>query len=404
MVELLKQTFIGLVKQLKIDTHRYLYNKFKLSGRLVGIIGARGTGKTTLMLQYIKHKIKDLDSVFYVSLDNLYFNKVTLFEFVQEMYQNEAVKIFFLDEVHKYKNWRQELKNIYDSFSNVKIVFSGSSSIDLVKGTYDLSRRGVIYHLKGMSFREYLEFKTGKKFPTFTFDNLIKNYEQISHEFSQVEKINGHFKEYLKYGYYPFVLEGKEFYFQKLMNIIEKTIFEDISNFYNLKTENLTYFKKILCFLATIPPGNINIHNLAKNLKIDDKTALHYVTILKETGLVSMLFSRKKGTSLLRNPEKVFIENTSLYHAICAEIGQQINVGMVRELFFVNMLKSSGMNVFYSKRIGDFVCEKCYFEVGGKNKNRKQVIDDLKNSYLVKDDILVGSKNSIPLYLFGFLY
>ncbi|MBL7072649.1 MAG: ATP-binding protein [Candidatus Omnitrophica bacterium] len=403
-MEALKQTFVRLIEGMNINTYRYLYDRFELSNRLVGIIGPRGAGKTTLMLQYIKNKIKDLSGVFYVSLDHIYFNKTTVFEFVQEMYQSEGIKIFFLDEVHKYENWRQELKNIYDSFGDIKIVFSGSSSIDLIKGTYDLSRRGVIYHLKGLSFREYLNFQTGKEYSVISFEELIKNHEKISYKLSQVDRIKGHFKKYLKNGYYPFIFEGEEFYFQKLMNIIRKTIYEDISNFYNLRTENLPYFEKILSFLATIPPGRINIHNLAKNLKIDDKTMAHYITALKETGLISTIFVDKKGLALMRKPEKIFIENTTLYNAICYGIGQRVDLGMVREILFVNSIIGGGKNVFYSKKIGDFICDGYNFEIGGKKKKIKQIVPDMKNSFLVKDDILVASKKSIPLYLFGFLY
>lgn len=403
-MEALKQTYIRLINGMKIDTYRYLYGQFKLSNRLVGIIGPRGTGKTTLMLQYIKNEIKDLSSTFYASLDHIYFNKTTVFEFVQEMYQSEGVKTFFLDEVHKYKNWRQELKNIYDSFSDIKIVFSGSSSIDLIKGTYDLSRRGVIYHLKGLSFREYLNFQTGKEHPVISFEELIKNYEKCSHKLSQIDKLKGHFRNYLKYGYYPFIFEGKEFYFQKLMNIVKKTIYEDISNFYNLRTEKLPYFEKILSFFATIPPGRMNTHNLSKNLKVDDRTMVHYLSALKETGLISTIFADKKGMALVRKPEKIFIENTTLYNAICYGMGQGVNLGMLREIFFVNSIMGSGKNIFYSKKYGDFTCGDYNFEIGGKNKKIEQIVLDIQNSFLVKDEILVASKKSIPLYLFGFLY
>lgn len=404
MIEALKLTYFRLIKQLNINTYRYLYSIFNLSNRLIGIVGSRGTGKTTLMLQYIKNNIKTINDAFYVSMDHIYFSEITLFEFVQEIYQTEGIKIFFLDEIHKYKNWEQELKNIYDSFPDIKIVFSGSSSIDLLKGTYDLSRRGIVHNLKGLSFREYLNFQTGKNFPAYTFKELIKNHEKISSKLSQVDKIKGLFKNYLKYGYYPFIFEGKEFYFQKLMNIINKTIFEDISNFYNLKTENLIYFKKILYFLATIPPGKVNIHSLAGNLAIDDKTMARYIKILKETGLVSLIFADKKGASLIRKPEKIFIENTSLYFAISYGIGHEANVGTLRELFFVNSIINCGENVFYSKEIGDFTCNKINFEIGGKGKKKEQIINDIGHSFLVKDDILVSSKSIIPLYLFGFLY
>lgn len=403
MIESLKTTYIRLIQHCQTSTYRDLYHRFSLSNRLIGITGPRGTGKTTLMLQYIKNNIKNMNDAFYVSMDHIYFSNISLFEFVQELYQVEGIKIFFLDEIHKYKNWEQELKNIYDSFPDINIVFSGSSSIDLLKGIYDLSRRGIIHNLNGLSFREYLNFQTGKVFPLYPFSELIEKHVEISQNLSQVNKIKGFFRDYLQNGYYPFIFESKDFYYQKLMNIINKTIFEDISNFYNLKTENLLCFKKILYFLATIPPGKVNIHNLAKNLAVDDKTISHYIKILKETGLVSLIFSDKKGSALVRKPEKIFIENTSLYFAINNSIGQAPDTGTLRELFFINAMINCGINVFHSKKIGDYTCNKIKFEIGGKGKDRKQIIDNIDNSFLVKDNILVSSKNTIPLYLFGFL-
>ncbi|MCK5581432.1 MAG: ATP-binding protein [Candidatus Omnitrophica bacterium] len=400
----LQNTYLRLINQTNYEKHRYLYDKFDLSNKLTGIVGARGTGKTTLMLQYIKEQIKDLKSVLYVSVDHIYFNNVRLFDFVQEAYETENISIFFLDEIHKYKNWNQELKNIYDAFPSIKVVFSGSSSIDLIKGTYDLTRRGVIHKLKGLSFREYLNFTTKKNISPFTYDELMKNYQDISFELSKISKIKGHFNDYLKYGYYPYIFEGNEFFNQKLMNTVNKTIYEDISNFFKLKTENLNFFFKILYFLATIPPGNINTHNLSNNLGIDDKTTRNYVNILNETGLVTLIFSNKKGGSLIRKPEKIFIDNTSLYYTLCEEIGKEINVGTVRELFFINALNNSGRKVFYRKKAGDFNCGNVDYEIGGKNKTKQQIKTNLKNSFIVKDDVLISSKNVIPLYLFGFLY
>lgn len=256
MSEVLKSIFHRLVASLDVDTKRYLYSSFKPSNRLMGLAGPRGVGKTTLMLQYIK-ETQDLPTVFYVSADNIYFSNTTLFDFIREQYETESIKLFFIDEAHKYGGWSQELKNVYDSFPDVTVVFSGSSSMDLVKGSYDLSRRGIMHKLHGMSFREYLNFTTGSNFPPINLNSLITDRKQLSAELGTQPRLKGHFKEYLKTGYYPFIFESKELYFEKLGNIIDKTIYEDIASYYRLKTANLHIFKHILHYLCTIPPERL---------------------------------------------------------------------------------------------------------------------------------------------------
>lgn len=403
MQEILRSIFHRLLDTLDVETTRYLYLDFKLNTRLIGLSGPRGAGKTTLMLQYIKEHL-DPQEVFYVSADNIYFSNTSLFSFVQHQYENENIKLFFIDEAHKYGGWSQELKNIYDSFPDVIVVFSGSSSMDLIKGAYDLSRRGIMHKLHGMSFREYLNFTTGLDLPAFSFDTLVRDRKKITADLSRVPRLKGHFKEYLQSGYYPFIFESKELYFEKINNIIEKTIFEDIASNYSLKTTNLYAFKQILHYLSTIPPGEINAHNLGKNLKLDSKTVLHYLSILQETGLVRMLFSDKTGAALVRKPAKVFIDNPSLLHGISLTLGHPVNQGTLRELFFVAMLQNCGETVFYSKGLGDYLCRSIVFEIGGANKKTKQIQDALGQAFVVKDDTLQATNCSIPLWAFGFLY
>ncbi len=403
MPEVLQAIYHRLVNALDIETKRYLYPSFNLDNRLIGLVGPRGAGKTTLMLQYIKENV-NLHSALYFSADNIYFSSTSLFECIQKQYETEAVKLFFIDEAHKYTGWSQELKNIYDSFPDVTVVFSGSSSMNLVKGAYDLSRRGIMHRLHGMSFREYLNFTTGSDFAAVDFDTLITDRRQLAAEFAALPKLKGHFQEYLRYGYYPFILESKNLYFEKLGNIIEKTIFEDIAGYYKLKTVNLHLFKQILNYLSSIPPGEINAHNLAKTLSLDSKTAMYYLTILQETGLVRLIFTDKTGSALIRKPAKVFIDNTSLLYGINETFSRRANQGTVRELFFISMLQNSGENVFYSKNAGDYLCRDIVFEIGGQNKKGKQIRNSTGTAFLVKDDQLHATAGSIPLWLFGFLY
>lgn len=392
-----------LLQSLNFKTYRYLYKDFNLDSRLTGLIGPRGTGKTTLLLQYIKNRIEDREKCIYVSMDNIYFSETRLVDFVNELYEVHGIRYFFLDEVHKYPNWNQELKNIYDTYPDVKTVFSGSSSIDLIKGTYDLSRRAVIFRIYGLSFREYLHFRSIISEDAIEFEELLDNKRKHAEKIGSTEKLRGSFRQYLSTGYYPFFLEDESTYAQKLLRIVDKTIYEDIVNHYTIKTKNLPSFKRILAYTATIPPGELSINSISRNIGLDNKTVVRYLHMLEETGLLTLISSGKTGSSLLKQTEKIYLDNSNLYEAITAEIGSKSNIGSIREIFFVSMIKNSGHQVHYS-RIGDFEVRGTVFEVGGRNKSLKQIGKNLNRAYLVKDDILYGGKHEIPLYLFGFLY
>jgi predicted AAA+ superfamily ATPase len=383
--------------------HRHIFNQFNIDNRLTGLIGPRGTGKTTLLLQYIKEKMPNVDECIYASIDHIYFSQKTLLDFVERLYDEYGVRYFFLDEIHKYKNWNQELKNIYDSYPNVKVVFSGSSSIDLTKGTYDLSRRGVVYRIGGMSFREYLLFNDIADTGTISLCDIMGNRHAFEAKVASINKIKGHFKQYLGLGYYPFVLEVINTYGQKIGRIIDKTIFEDIANHYKLKTENLFFFKKILGYLSTIPPGELSRNSIAKHLELDNKTIQHYLNILQETGLIELVRMNKSGSAMLKKTEKIYLDNPDLYKSIAEATGFLPNTGTIREIFFLKMMRNAGETIQVSK-IGDFVVKDCFFEIGGRNKDKKQIKQALENSFLIKADILYGSRHEIPLHLFGFLY
>jgi len=403
MHESIKLIFERMLNEVSTDRYRYLYEEFNTDSRLSGIIGGRGVGKTTLMLQYIKNSYADrMSDVFYFSADHIYFNQITLYEYIESLYLTEDKTVYFIDEIHKYKNWNQELKNLYDGFPDLTIIFSGSSSLDLVKGSYDLSRRAKLYHLPGMSFREYLNFNTDSKISIVKYKELIDDPERLNKLISTIPKLKGHFQDFLQQGYYPFYEENPLDYYERLLRVIDKTIYEDIANFYKLKTENLVFLKKILLFLASIPPGNISVHNIGSNLKIDDKTVISYLFQLSETGLVNLIYPAESGNQGLRRPDKVFLNNTNLQYALEAHIATKIDIGTIRELYFIQSTKNSGMSVFHSKQ-GDYQIDNIIFEIGGKNKTRKQ-IKNIKNAFLVKDDILTATKGVIPLMFFGFLY
>jgi predicted AAA+ superfamily ATPase len=239
--------------------------------------------------------------------------------------------------------------------------------------------------------------------PVISLKDILVNKDKIEAELASISKLRGYFKDYLAHGYYPFFLESVDTYHQKLLRVIEKTVYEDISNYYNLKTEKLPFFKKILSYMATIPPSELNRNNIAKHLGLDHKTIQHYLQILQQTGMAELVTSQQSGSQLLKTTEKIYLDNPNIYKAIITEIGHDYQLGTVRELFFIKMLKNSGYQVHYSKT-GDFMVDEVIYEVGGKGKTRKQLKQTTQEAYLVKDDILYGANREIPLHLFGFLY
>lgn len=403
MNDFLLRSYHRLINELDAPYRRFLFDKITLNERLVGIIGPRGVGKTTLMLQLIKSRLLESGQAFYFSADNTFFNETSILEFVDELYTQSDIRYFFIDEIHKYANWSQELKNIYDSYPNAKVFFSGSSSIDLVSGSHDLSRRAILHYLPGLSFREYLSIETEQPFEAYDLETLKSEHVAIASQLSSTEKLMSHFEQYLQYGYYPIVFEAKESLYQALQAVIDKTIFEDIGNFYHLKTANLSHFKRILNFLASSPPGKVSVGKLARHLQIDNKTAEHYLAILEKTGLVKFLYSYAHGNQLLTKPNKVYLDNTTLLYAMNAYLSSDIEVGTVRELALFQFAKGAGLPIFHADK-GDFILGKMEIEVGGKNKTTKQIKDVKGEKCLVKDGIGIGSKGVVPLYLLGFLY
>ena len=402
MIDSIKMIFERLLDATSMKFKRYLFESIQLNNRLIGLLGPRGVGKTTLLLQIIKTHYPDTSSVFYFSADHIFFKTERIYSFIESLYLCQGIHIFFIDEIHKYENWSQELKNIYDGFPDIKIVFSGSSSLDLKKGSYDLSRRAYLYYLPGLSFREYLNFSLNENFRMAKLEDIMHVDSGLTQEISSIPGLIGHFHTYLRQGFYPFFKDEPSSYYQKLIQVIEKTIYEDITNFYNMKTGNLRHLSKILNFLATIPPGEISTYNLGKNLGIDDKTAAHYLHMLFETGLVEIIYAQEQGNTYLRKPEKVFLNNTNLQYMLVSHFEKTAEIGTIRELAFIQATKNAGFQVYYSK-IGDYKIGEQIFEIGGKNKTKHQ-IKGHTDAVIVKDDVISAFKGSIPLVYFGFLY
>lgn len=401
MLQTLFDTHYFVMATATTDFKRYLFDHIDWNSQAICITGHRGVGKTTLMLQYCLSSHPNVESGLYLSADNIQVLGYGLFNIAKE-YFSQGGEILFIDEVHKYPNWSIEIKNIIDTFRNKKIVFSGSSSLDLTKSKGDLSRRVVYYELHGLSFREYLAFTLQKKLPVFTLQNIINEHMPLSKEL-HCGPILKHFKDYLSYGYYPFFNEGIAHYFHKLDNVIEKVIWEDIASVHQLKQNSLPVLKKLLWLTATSNGFKPNVDKISKNLQVSREAIYHGLAYLNNAGLTMNLLEQANGMKLIRKPAKVFLNNTNLLHTIIKTINLETNEGNIRETFFVNQLSVKHTVQLHNE--ADFIIDKKWvIEVGGKNKNERQIQHAGEHGLLALDNIEIGSGKRIPLYLFGFLY
>jgi uncharacterized protein len=403
-MENLIQDYQRLINELAPVYERNIYKKLQSDHRIVGIVGSRGIGKTTYILHYLKENYANSQEALYVSADDLYFADNTMVSLAEKFVSRYDGRLLCVDEIHKYPNWSQELKNIYDKYRNLKIIFSGSSSIDLVKEKYDLSRRATLRFLPGLSFREFLEMKTDKPYPVLTVSEIISEKKASIDSISKTPRLLGLFREYLTIGYYPLFKEfdNQRDILEALEGVIDKIIRTDIASYYSLKTSTLPLFRKILYFIYTSAPSSININRIAKSLKKDHTDIANYLEMMRESGLLRYLLIDKAGHALIRNAEKVYLNNTNLAYALEKSTGKKTDKGQIRELFFIASLENAGLKPFYSKS-GDVKLDDYVFEIGGKGKDLSQ-IKDLKNAFVVSDDILFRDIKKIPLYLFGFLY
>lgn len=389
-MEKLHQKYELLVRNTNINFKRYLYDKISWESRLVGIIGPRGVGKTTMILQYIKENLNLSNTLFFFA-DDLYFSENKLFDTANQFYINGG-KHLFIDEIHKYDNWSRELKNIYDSFPNLKIMFTGSSVLDIMKGTSDLSRRAIIYNLHGLSFREYLKLFHNYNIEVFSFEQIISNKAILD----SVEHPLPLFKDYLKRGYYPFGIE--EEMNLRLSQIIIQTLETDIPHYANMSVGTSRKLKRLLSIIAESVPFKPNFSKIADLIQVSRNSLDDYFHLIEQAGLIGQLQSETKGLRGLGKVDKVYLDNTNLIYNL---VGEKLEVGNLRETFFYNQMKV-GNDVTSSKN-ADFVVNGYTFELGGKSKKQNQIESDGK-SFIVKDDIEYGYRNTIPLWAFGLSY
>jgi len=396
IMDSLIKIYLRLLQETGEKIFRYLYPNIDWNERCVAIIGAKGIGKTTMLLQHIKATFENKNEALYASLDNAWFANHTIFELADEFYMNGGTHLF-LDEIHHYPNWTTEIKNIYDSFPKLKIVFTGSSLLQIYKSTTDLSRRVVYETLEGLSFREFLKFENVGDFSSYSLQDIVENHQNIAFKITENIKIMPLFKKYLKNGYYLFYKQGLKKYDYKLQEAINNVIDVDIPAVENIEFASRYKIKRLLAILSELVPYTPKITDLGNAIDSNRNNTVKYLSLLANAKLLNLISHKDKTIGDLTKPDKVLLNNTNLAYVF----GDTANIGSARETFFINQV-SAVSDIFLAKQ-GDFVAGEYTFEVGGKTKTFDQ-IKDIPNSFVVADDIEIGHKNKIPLWLFGMLY
>ncbi|ALO14204.1 hypothetical protein L21SP5_00528 [Salinivirga cyanobacteriivorans] len=386
-MDALKLQFKNILERTDTRFLRYLHEDINWNNRLIAILGARGTGKTTLLLQYIKLNLV-VDQTLFVNADDFYFSSNKLFDLAEE-FSKYGGKHLFIDEIHKYSDWSREIKLMYDYLPDLQIVFTGSSILDIYRGQADLSRRVINYHLHGLSFREFINLKLKKNYPVSSLEKILKNNVEIEEQPLPL------FKEYIQSGYYPFFLEGD--YILRLKNILKQTIEIDIPMHTGMISSNAQKLKHLLFIVAESVPFKPNLTKIGEQLGVHRNQIADYLVHLEKAGLIIRVFERKRGIRALGKIQKLYLNNPNMTAALDVT---NSNIGSIRETVFVNQMFFKKV---YSSKIADFETDNYIFEVGGKNKTQKQ-IQDVKNAFLIKDDIEKGIGNIIPLWMFGFQY
>lgn len=378
---------------------RYLYGTIDWQERLIGIKGSRGVGKTTMLLQHIKTSFPERSQAFYVSLDNMWFSSHTLSELVEYLYTH-GVTHLFLDEVHRYPQWVREIKNSYDSYPKLHIVFTGSSLLEIDNAQADLSRRVRMYHLHGLSFREYLELKGVATLPTLQLEEILTHHVQRAAEITSQIKILPYFEQYIQCGYYPFFVEvsSQDSYRERLQRVISTIIENDIPAVEKVEYETLLKVKRLLMLLSQMVPFTLNITSICEKISVTRNQLIRLLSLMERASLIRQLRNDSKGMKAIGKPDKILFGNPNVMHALSGNT----DIGTTRESFFAMSIAHS--HQIQQPKQGDLLVDNTYlFEVGGKDKGFAQ-IRNIENSFVAADGIEVGFGNKIPLWLFGFLY
>jgi uncharacterized protein len=396
-MEILFELYRKLWRQTSLNFQRSLIHEIQWENRLIGITGARGVGKTTLVLQYLKKHFNAYDnSALFVSLDHIWFSRNSVLD-LADQFSKTGGKVLVLDEVHKYAGWSRELKNVYDFYPELKVIFTGSSLLEILHGGADLSRRALMYHLNGMSFREYVNFETGNTLPAFPLEEVMSKHEQVAHELLTQFRPFQYFGDYLKQGYYPFSKEFGELYDQQLRAIVNLILEVELPQLRKFEIGYVHKIKQLLSIIADSVPFIPNATKLSQKIGINRTTLLTYFHYLQESKLTLNLYQSNEGISLLQKPEKLYLENTNLAFAL----GRNVDVGNLRETFFLNQVGYRHQLALPEK--GDFLVDRKWnIEVGGKGKEISNHGNEFH--FVAADGIESGFGTKIPLWLFGFLY
>jgi len=394
-------SFYRKLEETDMRYRRYLKDKINWDNRLTAILGARGTGKTTMLLQHIKeHHGTHPEDVLYVSLDNIYFSTHNLYSLADDFFSLGG-KELYIDEVHKYPTWAQEIKNIYDDFSTLKVVFTGSSMLQIFKADADLSRRVRHFKLFGLSFREFLIFEglLPNTQHSFSLETILNNHVSIAQQLVKVITPLPAFQKYLRYGYYPYYKEDVAGYSERILQTFNTIMECDLPNVENVDFYSINRIKKLFYILSEMVPFTPNISQLSQMVDVTRQSLMNYLHLLEKAQAVLLLRKEATGIRQMVKPEKIYLQNSNYNYALSSE---NPDIGNMRETFFFNQLRQSHTVTYNDK--ADFCIDKnIYFEIGGKNKSAHQ-IKDLSNAYLALDGLNTGYRNEIPLWLFGFLY
>ena len=397
-VVMLKEISDRLIDGTSLDFKRYLFPKIDWRNRFICLKGAKGTGKTTLLRQFMKETFGLSESVYYLSFDHLWFTNHSALDLVDTLHKN-GITHLFIDEVHHLEHWETVIKNIYDFYPDLHVAYSGSSILRMNSRDGDMSRRQICYDLKGLSFREFLSFEGIKDIAPISLEDILSHHREIAAEIARGIKVIGLFAKYGEYGYYPFYKESPSGYYQRIIECINKVIESDLPIVEDVTPATIRKTKRMLAVLAESCPQEPNMKALYRELETDRNQGLKMLDVLERAELISLLKTEKDKLKRMSAPEKIYCDNVNLMRALVP----RADIGTLRETFFVNQLRAAGHTVS-SPAKGDFLVDgEWLFEVGGKGKSFDQ-IKDLPKSYVAYDDVEIGSGNKIPLWLFGFLY
>ena len=397
-IDLLQEASDRMISMVSMDFRRYLCSRVNWDNRLICLKGAKGTGKTTLVRQHIKETFANSEAAFYLTLDHLWFTAHDPLSLIDGLYKN-GVTNFFIDEVHHFHHWQLLIKNIYDLYPDVQVVYSGSSILRLDNQQGDLSRRQIEYELNGLSFREFIALESGVNHSSVSLEDVLTNHRELAAEITDGIKILPLFRKYLQNGFYPFYKEAASGYDERLIESVNKVLECDLPVVEDITPETIRKTKKMLAVLAETCPQTPKMAALYRQLETDRNQGVKMLNILERAGFINRIASHKDSLKNLSWPEKLYCNNTNIMHSLVAIP----NIGTQRETFFVNQLLAAGHDL-KCPASGDFLIDDRWLvEVGGKGKGFDQIAD-IPESFVAADDIEIGRGNKIPLWLFGFLY